>query len=502
MAFVKSMTAFMTGLVLVAGSGCGSKFSQMVDGRKSAKDSAGGSSVAATTFTTSDGKTVKIGDGSGADAQSDKPRVLLFASMMCGSCKKEAEILVKEYADPNSALHKAELLHLIVGTDEEVNSFKQQNGITWSAAKSTMQQMNQMCGELPPCTLVEHKGRVLLKHEGELKAERDAAHPGGSLEELLEIIQNAAQGGGQSAGAGNAGAEPATGVAVGAGAASGSATGGACHCNCAAGLQQQIDDLKKRVDDLTARVDQNKCKCSCSHDGNAGNSGNSGGNVGDPVPPSDDLTPPPAHGGSGSNSNSGHAGNAGNSGAGGQSPGGSDIPPAFDEPGNGQQPNQPPVQPPVQPPSEPQQPTLPPLDPSRYVTGSYQNFDGQQVDLASLRGEKLVVIFSGPDCGGCRAEAQHLSAELANPNSRLHGAKIVQIFLLGQSESASYAKQKATEWGARWDTGSVNGLGLYQKYCHSGYIPCTVVQTPEQGMIRTYDGQESSATDLIRDLGL
>jgi cytochrome c biogenesis protein CcmG/thiol:disulfide interchange protein DsbE len=85
--------------------------------------------------------------------------------------------------------------------------------------------------------------------------------------------------------------------------------------------------------------------------------------------------------------------------------------------------------------------------------------DGQPFDLASLRGQPVLVNFWGPTCVPCRDEFPLLAAKL-----REHAADGFAIVGVLTDDPVEPAKAFITEYGATWPTVEDPGKALKTDY--------------------------------------
>lgn len=136
-------------------------------------------------------------------------------------------------------------------------------------------------------------------------------------------------------------------------------------------------------------------------------------------------------------------------------------------------------------------------DDTPLVTGVYDTPDGRQLDLASFRGEPLVVNFFASWCAPCRAELP----EFARVSRDLDGT--VQFVALNTRESAAdvpAALELLAETGVTFPVG-LGENGSLLETVGATVMPTTVFVARDGRAVVVHQGQldAASLTEIIED---
>ena len=123
-----------------------------------------------------------------------------------------------------------------------------------------------------------------------------------------------------------------------------------------------------------------------------------------------------------------------------------------------------------------------------YLTGNLPIVDGSVVDLSSLKGKTVVLLFASDTCDICLSEAVSIRKALKNLAIEPDRVRFLTAVVAAKSTDAlTWKKENQVPWSVGFD----EKLALFNESCGGGSVPCTVVQSPQKGIIFMQKGEVS-----------
>lgn len=119
------------------------------------------------------------------------------------------------------------------------------------------------------------------------------------------------------------------------------------------------------------------------------------------------------------------------------------------------------------------------------LAGSFETAEGQRVSLEDDAGQSTVVVFSQDTCVVCAAEAQSLRASLRDP---AQGPNRIRLYTILVGATAEDAADWKSFHRVPWTVGTDPDAALFNRYCETKTVPCTIVQTPAAGIVLKRNG--------------
>ncbi len=130
-----------------------------------------------------------------------------------------------------------------------------------------------------------------------------------------------------------------------------------------------------------------------------------------------------------------------------------------------------------------------------YFAGSFPTTDNANVTLDTLRDKPVVLVFASDTCDICLREAEAFRNALKNPNSSPKKVDLLTVMVGAKPQDViQWKKENKIPWRVGWD----GTLALYNSYCGGASVPCTLVQTPEKGIVYRHIGE--SQVEEVRKL--
>lgn len=133
-----------------------------------------------------------------------------------------------------------------------------------------------------------------------------------------------------------------------------------------------------------------------------------------------------------------------------------------------------------------------------YLTGSLPTTEGKTLSLDSLKERSIVLIFASDTCDICLSEAEEFRDSLKDPTVAPTHVELLSVLVGTRPKDVQFWKEdNRIPWRVGWD----ETLELYQKYCgNSAAVPCTIVQTPEKGIVYQHIGK-TALKDILKLTG-
>lgn len=131
----------------------------------------------------------------------------------------------------------------------------------------------------------------------------------------------------------------------------------------------------------------------------------------------------------------------------------------------------------------------PKLESPKFLDLKLTQTSGEELDLSKVRDQNIVLMFASIGCTSCAKEIDLLKKDL--PRNGLDDSET--LFITNYvSTDQSMAQRQKDRFGIFWTVTFQDHAEDLAKYCPENLTPCTIISTPEKGIV----DQHTGVTDL------